>query len=56
MLIASGHWGQKLIVLPGARLVIVRTADDRAGFSTNDMVRLALALFAREPAPREPAR
>jgi CubicO group peptidase (beta-lactamase class C family) len=48
-LIASGHWGQKLVVIPSRRLVVVRTADDRDGsFGTNDFLRLVLAAFAPE--------
>lgn len=45
MLVASGHWGQKLLVLPEAGLVIVRTADDRRGFATNQLLEAALAAF-----------
>lgn len=45
MLIASGHWGQKLWIMPGEGLVIVRTADDRSGFSSNDLLRASLAAF-----------
>jgi CubicO group peptidase (beta-lactamase class C family) len=43
---ASGHWGQKLLVLPTQRLVIARTADDRSGFATGAFLRAAIAAFA----------
>lgn len=46
MLIASGHWGQKLVVIPSRRLVIVRTADDRDGsFGTGRFLELVLEAF-----------
>jgi CubicO group peptidase (beta-lactamase class C family) len=45
-LVASGHWGQKLVVIPSRRLVVVRTGDDRDGsFGTNRFLRLVLAAF-----------
>lgn len=51
MLIGSGHWGQKLFVLPSQDLVIVRTADDRGwGFDTGAFLRAALAAFVPEGA------
>ncbi len=47
MLIGSGHWGQKLFILPSADIVIVRTADDRGrGFDTAEFLELALAVVA----------
>lgn len=48
-LIASGHWGQRLVVVPSRKLVIVRTADDRAGTATNDLLALVDAAFGVAP-------
>jgi CubicO group peptidase (beta-lactamase class C family) len=43
---ASGHWGQKLFVIPSRDLVIVRTGDDRdRSFDNDTFLRLALAAF-----------
>ena len=43
---ASGHWGQKLFVIPSRDLVIVRTGDDRdRSFDTGTFLRLVLAAF-----------
>jgi len=42
---ASGHWGQRIIVIPSEGLVIVRTADDRDDFGneiTDNTIRLVL--------------
>jgi CubicO group peptidase (beta-lactamase class C family) len=45
-LVASGHWGQKLVVIPSRRLVVVRTGDDRDGsFGTNRFLSLVLGAF-----------
>lgn len=42
----SGHWGQKLFVIPSRDLVIVRTGDDRdRSFDTGTFLRLVLAAF-----------
>ena len=46
LLAATGHWGQKLIVLPSHGLVIARAADDRRGFTTGRFVDAAIAAFA----------
>ena len=46
LLAASGHWGQKLLVLPGHGLVIARAADDRQGFATGPFLQAAIAAFA----------
>jgi CubicO group peptidase (beta-lactamase class C family) len=46
MLVASGHWGQKLIVLPAHGLVIARAADDCTGFDTGPFIQAAVAAFA----------
>lgn len=46
LLAASGHWGQKLLVLPSHGLVIARTADDRTGFPTGPFLQAAIAAFA----------
>ncbi|WP_268797751.1 serine hydrolase domain-containing protein [Pseudomonas huanghezhanensis] len=46
---ALGHWGQALYVIPSARLVIVRYADDRDDtYDHNAFLRLALAAFKEE--------
>ena len=46
MLMALGHWGQSITVLPREGLVIVRTADDRDGtFSRRRFIELALEAF-----------
>ena len=43
---ASGHWGQRLIVIPSRDLVIVRTGDDRdRSFDNDAFLRLVLAAF-----------
>jgi CubicO group peptidase (beta-lactamase class C family) len=43
---ASGHWGQKMFVIPSRDLVIVRTGDDRdRSFETDTFLRLVLAAF-----------
>ena len=47
MLAATGHWGQKLIVLPSHGLVIARSADDRSGFETGPFLAAAVAAFGR---------
>lgn len=52
MLVASGHWGQGLYVLPDEQLVIVRYADDRdASFDRNHFFKLVLAAMATEVQP-----
>ncbi|WP_417697209.1 serine hydrolase domain-containing protein [Pseudomonas sp.] len=44
---ALGHWGQALYVIPSARLVIVRYADDRDGsYRHNELLKRAMAAFA----------
>jgi CubicO group peptidase (beta-lactamase class C family) len=49
---ALGHWGQALYVLPGAKLVVVRYADDRDGsFRHNQLLKLVQAAFAEELQP-----
>ncbi len=49
---ALGHWGQALYVLPQARLVVVRYADDRDGsYRHNQLLKRVLAAFAEEPLP-----
>ena len=49
LLAALGHWGQGLYVLPDAKLVIVRYADDRdASFDRNHFLKLVLAATATE--------
>jgi CubicO group peptidase (beta-lactamase class C family) len=41
MLIATGHWGQRLFVLPGRRVVAVRFGDDKSrGWSNGTFLRL----------------
>jgi CubicO group peptidase (beta-lactamase class C family) len=51
-LVASGHWGQGLYVLPDEKLVIVRYADDRDGsFDRNHFLKLVLAALAPEVQP-----
>jgi len=48
---ALGHWGQAMYVVPSARLVIVRYADDRDGSYDHDqLLKRALAAFAGEGA------
>lgn len=43
-LIASGHWGQRMIVVPSLRLVAVRLADDKGGgWSNAEFLRLLTA-------------
>lgn len=50
VLVASGHWGQRLIVLPGHRLVVVRTGDDRGGRLADDtLLPLVIAAFGSRP-------
>ncbi len=52
MLVASGHWGQGLYVLPDEKLVIVRYADDRDdSFDRNHFLKLVLAALAQEVQP-----
>jgi CubicO group peptidase (beta-lactamase class C family) len=46
LLAATGHWGQKLLVLPSHGLVIARAADDRAGFATGPFLAASIAAFA----------
>ena len=46
LLAATGHWGQKLLVLPSHGLVIARAADDRSGFETGPFLQAAIAAFA----------
>ena len=47
LLVGSGHWGQRLFVLPGRRLVVVRYGDDRSwSFSNERFLELARAAFA----------
>lgn len=49
---ALGHWGQAMYVIPQARLIIVRYADDRdATFDHNQLLKLALAAFKQESRP-----
>jgi CubicO group peptidase (beta-lactamase class C family) len=44
-----GHWGQALYVMPSAKLVIVRYADDRDGtYDHNRLLKLALNAVAGE--------
>ena len=46
---ALGHWGQALYVIPSAKLVIVRYADDRDGsYDHNQLLKLALSAVAGE--------
>ncbi|MGA9223786.1 MAG: serine hydrolase, partial [Pseudomonas graminis] len=46
---ALGHWGQALYVIPSAKLVIVRYADDRDGtYDHNQLLKLALKAVAGE--------
>ncbi|QSB21127.1 serine hydrolase [Pseudomonas sp. 15A4] len=46
---ALGHWGQALYVIPSAKLVIVRFADDRdGGYDHNQLLKLALKAVAGE--------
>ncbi|WP_397451502.1 serine hydrolase domain-containing protein [Pseudomonas sp. NA-150] len=48
---ALGHWGQALYVIPSAKLVIVRYADDRdSSYSHDQLLQRALAAFAGEGA------
>jgi CubicO group peptidase (beta-lactamase class C family) len=43
----SGHWGQKLFVVPSRDLVVVRAGDDRDhSFDTDTFLRLALEAFS----------
>ncbi len=43
----TGHWGQKLYVIPSREMVIVRTGDDRDhSFDDNRFLRLVLDAFA----------
>lgn len=50
VLVASGHWGQRLFVLPGHRLVVVRTGDDRGGRLADDtLLPLVIAAFGNPP-------
>jgi CubicO group peptidase (beta-lactamase class C family) len=45
-LVARGHWGQRLVVVPRRGLVVVRTGDDRDGsFADDEFLRLVLAAF-----------
>lgn len=49
---ALGHWGQGLYVLPEAKLVVVRYADDRdGGFQHNELLKRVQAAFATEVQP-----
>ncbi|MGH8352461.1 MAG: serine hydrolase domain-containing protein, partial [Pseudomonas sp.] len=49
---ALGHWGQALYVLPSAKLVIVRYADDRdPSYRHNEFLKRALAAFAAQERP-----
>jgi CubicO group peptidase (beta-lactamase class C family) len=49
---ALGHWGQAMYVIPEAKLVVVRYADDRdATFDHNRLLKLALAAFKQEGRP-----
>jgi CubicO group peptidase (beta-lactamase class C family) len=42
---ALGHWGQRVIVVPSADVVIVRTGDDRAGsLPSNELIKFSLAV------------
>ena len=50
VLVASGHWGQRLMVIPGHRLVVVRTGDDRSGGLANDaFLPLVITAFGTAP-------
>jgi CubicO group peptidase (beta-lactamase class C family) len=52
MLVASGHWGQGVYVLPDEKLVIVRYADDRDGsFDRNQFLKHVIAALAHEVQP-----
>lgn len=45
----SGHWGQKLFVIPSRDMVIVRTADDRdRSFDNDEFLKLVLDAFPAE--------
>jgi CubicO group peptidase (beta-lactamase class C family) len=49
---ALGHWGQALYVVPEAKLVIVRYADDRDdAYDHNRLLKLALAAFKQQDKP-----
>lgn len=49
---ALGHWGQAMYVIPDAKLVIVRYADDRDGtYDHNQFLKLALAAFKQAGRP-----
>lgn len=42
---ALGHWGQRIIVVPSADVVVVRTGDDREGsIDVNELTKLSLAV------------
>ncbi|WP_297839496.1 serine hydrolase [Pseudomonas sp.] len=48
---ALGHWGQAMYVVPSAKLVIVRYADDRdSSYSHDQLLKRVLAAFAGEGA------
>ncbi|KRW62680.1 serine hydrolase domain-containing protein [Pseudomonas sp. TTU2014-080ASC] len=52
VLVASGHWGQGLYVIPSKNLVVVRYADDRDGsFDRNHFLKLVMAALATEVQP-----
>jgi CubicO group peptidase (beta-lactamase class C family) len=52
MLVAPGHWGQGVYVLPDEKLVIVRYADDRDGsFDRNHFLKQVIAALAHEVQP-----
>jgi CubicO group peptidase (beta-lactamase class C family) len=52
VLVASGHWGQGLYVIPSKNLVVVRFADDRDGsFDRNHFLKLVQAALATEVQP-----
>ncbi|HYO53706.1 serine hydrolase [Archangium sp.] len=47
---ARGHWGQSISIIPSKDLIVVRTADDRAGgFSLDTFLKLALAVVEDLP-------
>ena len=50
VLVASGHWGQRLIILPGSGLILVRLGDDKlGGWNNTRFIELASEAFGRGP-------